>query len=639
MANFYTDNADLQYYIDRGIEWEPLVRLVEDGFRREDGFQTTDEAVGFYRDVLEMLGRFVADEIAPVAAEIERETMTLKDGGVEFGPKLTELFTKIKALEMNGLSIPRELGGMNSPVLVYMICSEIMARADVSIMAHHSFHAGIAMAMLVYSMAEGTTEIDPATGEILSTRFQDAIAEIVAGNAWGSMDITEPDAGSDMGALRTKAEQDADGNWFVTGQKIFITSGHGKYHIVIARTEEVKGDDALSGLHGLSTFVVPAYEDLPDGTRNRWVTVERLEEKLGHHASATCAVNFDHAPAHLIGERGEGFKQMLLLMNNARIGVGFECIGICEAAIRTAEAYAEERRTFGKSIDQHEIIADYFDEMRTDVQGLRAMAMRAAMFEEMSYRAQTKLRRGSADDLEARRLEAQSKEYKRSSRRVTPLLKYLAAEKAVEMARRCVQIHGGSGYTTEYGAEKLLRDAMVMPIYEGTSQIQSLMAMKDTLGAITKNPQEFVRRIAQARWRSVSARDPHVRRLAKLQSTSLAAQQHLIRKTVGDKFRNVRSRPLGEWIDGMSQNWDPKRDFAFAMLHAESLTRILADEVICEILLEQAQAHPERMDVFERYIERAEPRTRYLLDVILTTGDRMIEKLHPERHPIEVAAE
>src|SRR5690606_33083929 len=154
----------------------------------------------------------------------------------------------------------------------------------------------------------------------------------------------------------------------------------------------------------------------------------RLEEKLGHHASATCAVNFERAPAHLIGERGDGFRQMLLLMNNARIGVGFECIGICEAAIRTAEAYAAERRTFGKSIDRHELVADYLDEMHTDVQGLRAIAVRAAMLEEMSYRIQTRLQRGTDRDLDAARLDARRDEYKQAARRLTPLLKYIAAE-------------------------------------------------------------------------------------------------------------------------------------------------------------------------------------------------------------------
>ncbi len=637
MGNYYTDNDDLRYYVERCIDWETLVRLVEDDFRHEDGFHDLEEAVGFYQGVFEMVGRFVADEIAPRVDEIEEEGLELVDGEVVFPEALDAIFEQIKGLGLHGLTIPRELGGMNAPMLCYMISSELMARADVSIMTHHGFHTGIAMALLVYSMNEGSTELDE-DGRIVSTRFEDAIREIVSGDAWGCMDITEPDAGSDMAALRTKAEQDEEGNWYVTGQKIFITSGHGKYHVVIARTEEA-GEGAFDGLKGLSTFLVPAYRDEEDGTRTRLATVERLEEKLGHHASATCAINFDRTPAHLIGERGEGFKQMLLLMNNARVGVGFECIGLCEAAIRTAEAYAEERRTFGKSIDQHEIIADYLDEMRTDLQGLRAMAFDAAYNEEVAYRTETKAERPGLSEMERKRLEKESRRRKLAARRITPLLKYLGAEKAVEMARRCVQIHGGAGYTTEYGAEKLLRDAMVMPIYEGTSQIQSLMAMKDTLGRILKNPQDFVARLAQARWRSLSARDPHTRALAKVQSISLSAQQHLITKTVGDKFKTVRNRPITEWIDGMSQNWDPKRDFAHAMLHAENLTRILADEAICEILLEQGREHPDRLEVFERYIERAEPRCRYLLDVITSTGDRLLDELRPSRGSEAIAAE
>ena len=639
MGNFFTDNEDLQFYVDRGLDWEPLVRLLENDFKDPDGFANAEDAVAFYRDVFEMIGRFVADEIAPHVAQIERNPPRLVDGEVVFPPELDEIMEKIKGLELHGLALPRELGGMGAPVLCYMIASELMGRADVSIMAHHGFHAGIALSLLVYAMTEGSANFDPETGKLLSTRFEDEIREIVAGNAWGCMDITEPDAGSDMGALRTKAEQDDEGNWYVTGQKIFITSGHGKYHIVIARTEEATGDGPTAGLAGLSTFLVPAYVDNPDGTRTRLATVERLEEKLGHHASATCAISFERTPAYLIGERGEGFKQMLLLMNNARIGVGFECISLCEAAIRTAQAYAEERRAFGKNIDRHEIIADYFDEMRTDVQGLRALAMDAAMNEEMAYRLRSQARRPGVPELEAKRLEAEAHRRKQAARRVTPLLKYLGAEKAVEIARRCLQIHGGVGYTTEYGAEKLLRDAVVMPIYEGTSQIQSLMAMKDTLGLILKNPQEFVRRVAQARWRSISARDPHVRALARVQTASLAAQQHLITKTVGDKFKTVRNQPITRWVDGLSQNWDPKRDFAHAMLHAENLTRLLVDEAICEILLEQAQKFPERLELFERYIERAEPRCRHLLDVITSTGDRVISNLHPQQEVAVSAAE
>ena len=267
---------------------------------------------------------------------------------VHASPAFEAIFEKAKELGLHMLAIPRELGGMNAPLVLYMMNSELMARADASTMTHFGFHGGIALALLVYSIHEGTTTFNQETLEIEETRFVDAIQEIMMGEAWGSMDITEPNAGSDMAALRTRGFQDEDGNWFVTGQKIFITSGHGKYHIVIARTEDSDDDGPMAGLKGLSTFLVRGYEDTPEG-RVHHVTVDRLEEKLGHHASPTCSVIFENAPAELIGERGEGFKHMLLLMNNARIGVGFECLGLCEAAHRLAVQYASERSSMGKT--------------------------------------------------------------------------------------------------------------------------------------------------------------------------------------------------------------------------------------------------------------------------------------------------
>jgi alkylation response protein AidB-like acyl-CoA dehydrogenase len=627
MANYFKDNDDLNFYVNHWIDWAPLVQLTERDFRAKDSHASVDEAVTFYRESLEMMGEFVAAEVAPIAAKVDRVGLHLEKGEVISPPELDALFAKIKELGLHGLAVPREFGGMNAPLINYFLSAEMFARADASIMTHFSFHCGIAMAMLVYSLREGTSKIDPKTGEIVETRFADAIREITAGDAWGCMDITEANAGSDMAALRTKGEQDENGNWFVTGEKIFISSGHGKYHLVIARTEEAKpGEDSFAGLKGLSMFVVPAYEDTPNG-RVRYVFVDRLEEKLGHHASATCALRFERAPAHLIGNRGEGFNYMLLLMNNARIGVGFESLGGCEAAYRLAVDYAAQRRSMGKTIDRHEMIADYLDEMRTDIQGIRALAVQGAYHEEMSQKLQIAVEHGELGELEKKRLERDLRRHRRLSRRVTPLLKYLAGEKVVELSKRSIQIHGGVGYTAEYGAEKLLRDGMVMPIYEGTSQIQSLMAMKDSLSGILKDPQGFVRRIAQARWKSVSARDTLERRVAKIQALSLAAQQHLVSRTATDKLKGLREKPLGEWSSSLRKDWDPKHDFAFAMLHAERLTKILCDEVIAELLLEQAQKFPERREILERHLERAELRVKFLHEEITTTGERLLAKL------------
>jgi hypothetical protein len=284
----------------------------------------------------------------------------------------------------------------------------------------------------------------------------------------------------------------------------------------------------------------------------------------------------------------------------------------------------------GKTIDRHEMIAEYLETMRTEIQGIRAMAVTAGFHEEMSQKLGLAVRYGDLDETEQKQMERLKRSHEKKARRITPLLKYFGAEKAVEHARTAMQIHGGNGYTKEYLPEKLLRDALVMPIYEGTSQIQALMAMKDTLGGITKNPQAFVRRMAQARWRSLSSRNPLERRVAQLQALSFSAQQHLVLKTAGDKVKGLRGKPIGEWSDELTKNWDPKRDFAYAMLHAERLIQLLGETTIAELLLEQAQKHPERAEILERHLERAEPKARYLLDQITTTGQRLLERLSPE---------
>jgi alkylation response protein AidB-like acyl-CoA dehydrogenase len=628
MANFFKDNPDLQFYFDKGIDWDALVKITEHHGKARDAFKETKDAVDFYKSIAETVGEFVAEEIAPYALEIDKQPPVLKDGEAVYPPRLTQIFQRIKEMELHGLCVPRELGGMNSPLILYFITAEMIARADVSAMTHHGFHGGMAMAMLVFSINEGTTEFDQEKSEITKTRWKPYIEEIVRGDAWGCMDITEPNAGSDMARLRTFAEQDADGNWFVTGQKIFITSGHGKYHFVIARTEKAGAeDDAFAGLKGLSMFLVPTYTEDENG-RHRHVALDRLEEKMGSHGSVTAALNFDRAPADLIGNRGDGFKYMLTLMNNARLGVGYESIGLCEAAYRKAKQYASERESMGKTIDHHEMIADMLDEMENDIHAIRALCMYGAFHEEMAHKIGLAMRYlHAAGSEKAKHLEKEQKKHAKKSRRVTPLLKYLASEKAVEMCRRSIQIHGGMGYIQETGVEKLLRDAMVMPIYEGTSQIQSLMAMKDCLGGIMKNPRRFLAKQASAHWSSLSANDPLEKRVAKIQVQSLSAQNHLLTKTAAAKLRGLPDKPMATWITELSKNWDPKRDFAFAMLHAERLTRILADEAICELLLEQSQQFPERREILEKYLDRCEPRVRFLHDEMTTTGARILKQL------------
>jgi len=286
----------------------------------------------------------------------------------------------------------------------------------------------------------------------------------------------------------------------------------------------------------------------------------------------------------------------------------------------------------GKPIERHEMIADYLAEMETDLLGLRALAMSAAVHDEIAQKKSLfgrRLANGAASEVAA-----DARRHAAAARRATPLLKYLAAEKAVEMSRRCLQIHGGNGYMREFGAEKLLRDALVFPIYEGTSQIQALMATKDTLKRIIGAPGEFLKRSAQARWRALSAADPLERRLARVQQLSYAAQQHVVTRSVAAKVRTARGNG-GPYSRELFTKWDPKRDFSFALLHAERLTRLLCDQAILEALFEQARRHPERRPILERYLDRAEPRARFLHDEITSTGRTVLAQLHVTREKEE----
>ncbi len=629
MANFYADNDDLKFYVEQYIDWEKLVDLVENHFRAKDAPKDFREAVTSYKDVLELVGQFVADEVAPRARAMDNAHQRVEGGKVISPPEHEAIFSQLKEMGIYGMTVPRELGGMNLPVLTYFLIAEVFARADVGSMTHFAFHAGMAAAMVEYSIREGSAKFDDE-GRIVSTRWDAYIQEIIAGDTWGSMDLTEPEAGSDLANIRAKAVQDDKGVWRVTGNKIFITSGHGKFHFVLAKTED------RASLKALSMFLVPLTIER-DGKTIVNGYVDRVEEKIGHHSSATCSVQFDNSEAELIGEPGEGFQMMLMLMNNARIGVGFEGIGISEAAYRTAKAYAAERKTMGKTIDRHEMIADYLDEMEVTIKGLRAIAVDAALCEETATRLMLlkKAKGGNGTDTDK-----EVKRAKRRARLLTPLIKYAAAEAAVRITRLGMQIHGGYGYSHEYDAERYLRDALVLPIYEGTSQIQALMALKDHLGLAMKKPQLFVQRLAQAKLEAVRARDELERRYWAMRSLALSAQQSILLAIAKEKLSAARQKPLNQFFNAFLKDWDPKRDFAYGLLHAEHLAQLLADVEIAATLLEQAKRFPERRELAARWIERVEPRVRHNWDLIANTGERivgLVRRADAEAAPAEKA--
>jgi len=440
------------------------------------------------------------------------------------------------------------------------------------------------------------------------------------------MVLTEPDAGSDLGRIRAKAEK-RDGKWYLTGEKIFITSGHGQWHIVLAKTDIDDPKAKKDPLKQLSLFMVPQMIER-DGETIRNFEVTKVEEKAGHHGSATCSLQYENSECELIGKEGEGFKLMLTLMNNARVGVGFESIGVCEAAVRQAREYAAQRVTMGQTIDHHPIVAEMLMDMELDIVGLRALAFSAANCVELASKLEMKLLSDPPTDPDERKaMKRKAKKYGMQGRLLTPLLKYAAAEAAVRIARQNMQVIGGPGYISEIGADKLLRDALVLPVYEGTSQIQALMCLKDNMTQALSKPGPFARDAARLTFLATTAHDETEKLFYKAEASLHQAMLTILARIASNKLRRTVAdkgiTEIGQFAK--MSNWDPKTDFTQGLMHAERFTRAKADVEMARILLQQAKEFPERRLIAERFMRRMAPRVAKEVDAILSNDTTVLD--------------
>lgn len=623
-ANFFLDNKDLRFQFEHGIDWKQIVELTEAGYTLPDGHANLDDAMEFYTMVMESVGDFAGEFIAPRALKIDEQGNHLVDGKVESGESLLEVYDGLRERELFGMPVPRELGGSNCPMSVFFATGEVLGRADVSVMTHFGFHGGIALAMLMYAAQEGSMKVE--NGEVVETRWENAIREIAAGESWGAMVLTEPDAGSDLARIRAKAEK-RDGKWYLSGEKIFITSGHGQWHIVLAKTDIDDPKAKKDPLKQLSLFMVPQFLER-DGEKVRNFEVTKVEEKVGHHGSATCSLQYEDSECELIGKEGQGFKLMLTLMNNARVGVGFESIGICEAALRQAKEYAAERVTMGQTIDHHPIVAEMLMDMELDIAGLRAVAFAASNHVEIASKLEMKLTVDPPSDPEARKkMKRKAKKHGMQGRLLTPLVKYAAAEGAVRIARQNMQIIGGPGYISEVGADKLLRDALVLPVYEGTSQIQALMCLKDNMTNALSKPGPFAREAARLAFLATTAHDETEKLFYKAEASLYQAMFSILARIASGKLRRTVAdkgiTEIGQFAN--MKSWDPKVDFTQGLVHAERFTRAKADVEAGRILLDQAKKFPERRKLAERYMRRMAPRVAREVDAITANESSVLE--------------
>jgi alkylation response protein AidB-like acyl-CoA dehydrogenase len=461
--NFYTDNNDIAFQLQHPL-MRKIVELKEKGFADKGKFdfapRDVDDALDSYHKVLEVLGEICGDIIAPNAEEVDHDGPEVHDGRVTYARGTQRNHEALVQAGLYGMSLPRKFGGLNFSMVPYVMAAEIVSRAD----------AGFANIWGLQDCAETIHEF--ANEEIQ----QEFLPRIHKGDTC-SMDLTEPDAGSDLQAVMLRADWDEKkGTWLLNGVKRFITNGDAQIKLVLARSEEGTTD-----ARGLSYFV---YDKAWGGVR-----VRRIENKLGIKGSPTCELVFTNAPAKIVGDRRMGLiKYVMSLMNGARLGVGAQSVGLSEAAYREALKYAHERAQFGKTIINFPAVYELLAVIKAKLQASRALLYETSRFVDM-YKAYNFISEDRKLTPEER---TESKEYQRLADVFTPLLKLFASEYANQNAYDSLQIHGGSGFMKEYPIERMYRDARILTIYEGTSQLQVVAAIRGvTTGAYLNRIREY----------------------------------------------------------------------------------------------------------------------------------------------------
>jgi len=541
--NLFTDFPERVDQLKKYCELSKLSGPLEEAFGESNFFKSSNEAMDFYYGVLEEIGKLAATVIRPRAQEIDHTGAHFKEGEVMLPEALLENIQLLKDLGVfTGLN-SRPQGGFNLPQAVQTMALEILAHAC----------PNTALTVACYSMAPfvetwGTEE-----------QKQRILPKLMNLEWKSSMALTEPNAGSDLGQLRTSAKRDGD-RYIINGNKIFITGGSGDVTFALVRT-----DPNSSGLDGLSVLIVPRKMDEKDNYR-----VTKIEDKVCLHASPTCEIVFENSIGELLGPEGQGFKVMLDLMNDARLAMAALAIGIASGSLEESKNYARQRVTMGKPIFQHPMVADMIFEMELEIKAMRAMVNEAAMSFDWMRVAKKQ------ED------EKTFKKWRKRYRRLTPLCKYYCCEKAITIARNALQIFGGYGVCKEYPAERLLRETIIYPIYEGTSQIQSLMVLKDTLKDVAVQAPGFLSSLAGAWAESKLAMDPVKSNLLKARNELNIAIKSILMSIIKNKFKSdidsLRNSNTQQFLKEFSLNLlTSKTDLTYPFLVAERFSRITCD--------------------------------------------------------------
>lgn len=458
MGNFFTDNERLKFHLHHDLMQE-IIRLKERDYADKDKYdfapENFEDALDSYEKVLEIIGEITADVLAENAKDVDTEGPKIEDNAIVYAKGTQKNHEALKNAGLYGMSLPRQYGGLNFSYVPYVMAAEIVSRGDCG-----------------FANIWGLQDCAETIYEFASEEIKNEYLPRINKGATCSMDLTEPDAGSDLQAVRLKATYDEEaGIWRLNGVKRFITNGDADIKLVLARSEEGTTDG-----RGLSYFVYDR--------ANKAVTVRRIENKLGIKGSPTAELVFNNAPAQIVGDRKLGLiKYVMSLMNGARLGVGAQSVGLAEAAYREAVKYAQEREQFGKPIANFAQVYEMLGNMRAKTDAIRTLLYETARQVDM-YKSLDAISRERKITPEEKQL---LKAHSRLADALTPMLKLFSSEYANQIAYDCIQVHGGSGFMKDYACERLYRDARILTIYEGTSQLQVVAAIKGVTSGVYAN--------------------------------------------------------------------------------------------------------------------------------------------------------
>ena len=463
MANYYTDIPELKFHLNNPM-MKRICELKERNYRDKDEFDYApldfEDAVDSYDKVLEITGEITGEIIAPNAEGVDEEGPHCANGRVEYASGTKQNLDAMVKAGLNGMTMPRKFGGLNFPITPYTMCAEIVAAAD----------AGFGN---IWSLQDCIETLYEFGNPDQHSRF---IPRICQGETM-SMDLTEPDAGSDLQSVMLKATySEKDGCWLLNGVKRFITNGDADIHLVLARSEEGTRDG-----RGLSMFI---YDKRQGG-----VNVRRIENKLGIHGSPTCELVYKNAKAELCGDRKLGLiKYVMALMNGARLGIAAQSVGLSQAAYNEGLAYAKDRKQFGKAIIEFPAVYDMLAIMKGKLDAGRALLYQTSRYVDI-YKALDDIARERKLTPEERQ---EFKKYSKLADAFTPMGKGMTTEYANQNAYDAIQVHGGSGFMKDYACERIYRDARITNIYEGTTQLQVVAAIRHvTTGTYLNQIREY----------------------------------------------------------------------------------------------------------------------------------------------------